>query len=138
MITTMPPVRLVDTRTSGGAISSGSSQCFQVVDLDGIPANASAVVLNVTAVGQTTNSWLTVYPNPNPNNPGQPPPLTSTLNVGPSEYAIANGTIMPVGADGLVCVAVGTVNSTPGSSHVVLDATGFVSAESLPISWTGG
>jgi len=128
MITTMPPVRLVDTRTAGGAITSGASRCFPVVDLDGIPVDAHAVVLNVTAVGQTTNGWLTVYPNPSATSPGQPIPPTSTLNFGPSEYAIANGILVPVGPDGRVCVAVGTVNAVPGSAQAVLDVTGFVSA----------
>jgi hypothetical protein len=119
-------VRLADTRTSGGAISSGQSRCFQVAGVAGIPSNAGAVVLNVTANGQTTNGWLTVYPN------GQSVPSTSTLNFGAFAYALANGTIMSIGANGQVCVEVGTVNSEPGSSQVILDATGYVPANALP------
>jgi hypothetical protein len=115
-----PPVRLVDTRMSGGPILAGTSGCFQVAGVAGIPSNAAAVVLNVTAVGQTTNGWLTVYPI------GPSVPSTSTLNFGPDEYALANGTIMPVGGNGVVCVQVGTVNNIPGSAHVILDATGWM------------
>ena len=126
MVTTAPvtslsvPARLVDTRTAGGPIASGASRCFGVAGLAGIPANAAAVVLNMTAVGQTTNGWLTVYPN------GQAVPSTSTLNFGTSEFAIANGTIMRLGTGGQVCVNVGTVNSVPGSARAILDATGFL------------
>jgi hypothetical protein len=119
------PQRLVDTRTAGGAIGTGSSRCFPVAGLAGIPSDAAGVVLNVTAVGYATQGWLTVYPN------GQAVPATSTLNFDTTEYAMANGTIMRLGAGGQVCVSVGTVNSAPGSAHVVLDATGFLSASAL-------
>jgi hypothetical protein len=114
------PVRLADTRLNGGPVASGASRCFTVVGLDGIPVDAAAVVLNVTAANQTINGWLTVYPS------GQSVPATSTLNFGPSEYAIANGAIMRVGAGGQVCVSVGTINSVPGNSQVILDATGYL------------
>ena len=128
LITTLPtPVRLADTRSSSGAIASGNSRCFTVVNVGGIPGDAGAVVLNVTAANQTTNGWLTVYPN------GQSVPATSTLNFGQSEYAIANGTVMRVGTGGQVCVNVGTVDSTPGSSQVILDATAYLPAASLSL-----
>jgi hypothetical protein len=119
------PVRLADTRSSGGLIQTGSSRCFSVAGVGGIPADAGVVVLNVTADGQTTNGWLTAYPN------GQPVPPTSTLNFGTVQYAMANGVIMRVGTGGQVCVNVGTVNSVPGGSQVVLDATGFVLGNAL-------
>ena len=105
----------------GGAIATGSSRCFPVGGIAGIPTNAVAVVLNVTAVGYGTKGWLTVYPN------GQAVPATSTLNFDTTEYAMANGTIMALGSFGQVCVSVGTINSVPGSSHVVLDVVGYVS-----------
>jgi photosystem II stability/assembly factor-like uncharacterized protein len=119
------PQRLVDTRTNGGAISTGASRCFTLTGLTGIPTDAGAVVLNVTAVSQTTNGWVTVYPN------GQPLPATSTLNFGPSEYAMANIAIVRVGAGGQVCANVGTVNTASGSAQVILDAVGFLSAGAL-------
>jgi hypothetical protein len=118
-------VRLADTRSSGGPIPTGAFRCFGVAGLGGIPADAGAVVLNVTAVSQTGDGWLTVYPN------GQPLPATSTLNFGQSEYAIANGAIMRVGSSGQVCVEVGTVGSLPGSSNVILDATAYVPGSAL-------
>ncbi|HEX8966616.1 MAG TPA: hypothetical protein VF937_01965, partial [Chloroflexota bacterium] len=119
------PQRLVDTRTSGGPISAGTSRCFQVAGRAGIPSDASAVVLNLAAVGQTSNGWLTVYP------AGQAVPATSTLNFGTSQYAVANGAIMRIGSSGQVCVNVGTAGSVSGSSQAILDATGYLSATAL-------
>jgi hypothetical protein len=119
------PQRLIDTRAAGGPIATGASRCFVAAGLAGIPADAAAVVLNVTAVGYRTPGWLTVFPN------GQPKPATSTLNFDTGEYAIANGAIMRLGTGGQVCVNVGTVNSAPGNSQVILDATGFLSASAL-------
>jgi alpha-tubulin suppressor-like RCC1 family protein/pimeloyl-ACP methyl ester carboxylesterase len=119
------PQRLVDTRTVGGSIASGSSRCFQVASMAGIPADAAAVVLNVTAVGYSTNGWLTVFPN------GQSVPATSTLNFDHTEYAMANSTIMRIGTSGQVCVNVGTINAAPGSSQVILDVTGYLTTSAL-------
>lgn len=115
------PVRIADTRTSGGAIPTGSTRCFTVIGgAAGIPANAIAIVMNVTAVDYTTQGWLTVFPN------GELIPSTSTLNFDPHEYAMANGTIMGIGQSGQVCVNVGTVGSASGSSDVILDAVGYM------------
>jgi hypothetical protein len=114
------PLRLADTRTVGGPISSGSSRCFLVTGKPGLPAGVPGVMLNVTAVGHAKGGWLTVYPS------GQPVPATSTLNFDPAEYAIANGVLARTGPDGKVCVSVGTVNAVPDKVHVLLDATGYL------------
>jgi hypothetical protein len=114
------PARAVDTRTNGGAIASGASRCFTLAGQSGVPANATGVVLNVTAVGYGARGWLTLYPG------GGALPPTSTLNFDPSEYAIANGTIVGLGNNGQVCVDVGTVNSAPGASNVLIDVVGYL------------
>jgi hypothetical protein len=125
MVTMATPQRVVDTRLTGGPIASGTSRCFTVAGLLGIPANAGAVVLNVTAVGYGTNGWLTIYPN------GGSLPDTSTVNFDTHEYAIANGAVMRIGNSGQVCVNVGTVNNAPGSAQVILDATGYLTPTGL-------
>ncbi|MBV8718719.1 MAG: hypothetical protein JOZ65_26945, partial [Chloroflexi bacterium] len=119
------PVRVADTRLGGGAITSGTTQCFQVGGLSAIPSDASAVMLNVTAVGFATDGWLTVFPN------GQPVPGTSTLNFSQSEYAVANNAIVRIGNGGQVCVYVGTLNSAPGGSQVIFDATGYLTSAGI-------
>ncbi|HEV7662761.1 MAG TPA: hypothetical protein VGQ62_04440 [Chloroflexota bacterium] len=119
------PQRLADSRTNGGPIATNTSRCFSVAGQAGVPPDAAGVILNVTAVGYGSQGWVTVYP------AGQPVPATSTLNFDTSEYAMADGTIMRLGSGGQVCVSVGTVNSSPGSSHVILDATGFLTSSAL-------
>ena len=114
------PQRLVDTRTSGGPIGAGQSRCFQIAGLGGIPSNAGAVIVNVTAVGHSGNGWLTVFP------AGQAVPATSTVNFDSDEYAIANNAIVRVGGSGQVCVAAGNA-----ASHAILDATGYVTSAGL-------
>jgi hypothetical protein len=116
------PQRVADTRTSGGPLPTGSTRCFAVAGVDGVPANATGAVLNVTAVGSSTPGWLSIYP------AGQPVPGTSTLNFDPAEYAIANGAIVRLGSGGQVCVGVGTTGGAPGSSQVILDVMGSFSA----------
>jgi 6-phosphogluconate dehydrogenase (decarboxylating) len=116
------PQRLVDTRTSGGPIATGQSRCFTVTGVAGIPADATGVLLNVAGVGYSTRGWLTLYP------AGQPVPSTSTLNVDPRAYAIANGAIARIGTNGQVCVNFGTIGNAPGSSNVILDVTGYLTS----------
>jgi hypothetical protein len=119
------PQRVVDTRTSSGPIPTGTSHCFVVTNTMGIPADAAAIVVNVTAVGYGVQGWLTAYPN------GQPVPATSTVNFDATEYAVANGAIVRVGTGGQVCVNTGTVGSAPGSSQLILDVTGYLTAAGL-------
>lgn len=120
------PARLLDTRKdSPTPIPDNKPFCFSLVGTGGIPANAAAVVLNVTAVSYSARGWLTAYPS------GQGVPTTSTVNFDPSEYAMANGAIMRVGAAGKACVNVGILNGAKGTSHVVVDATGYLLASAL-------
>jgi hypothetical protein len=110
------PQRLVDTRaTSAGAVAAGTTRCFEVAGVDGVPSTASGAILNVTAVGQSGQGWLTLSP------AGQSPPGTSTLNFDTTEYAIANGALVHVGNTGQVCVSAGQ-----SASQVILDATGYL------------
>jgi hypothetical protein len=111
------PVRAADTRSSGGPIASGQFRCFT---LPNVPAGATSALLNVTGVDYGTQGWLTAYPG------GQGVPATSTLNFDTTEYAMANGAVIPIGPGGQVCVSVGTINSAPGGSDVILDVVGYV------------
>jgi hypothetical protein len=89
-------------------------RCFPLAGVVGVPASASAVIVNVTAVGYAANGWLTLYPS------GQALPATSTVNFDANEYALANGAIMRVGTGGQVCVAAGQ-----NAWYVILDVTGY-------------
>jgi hypothetical protein len=111
------PVRLVDTRNSGGPIAANTSRCFTIAGQGGIPANANGVLLNVTAVGYSATGWLTLFPG------GQGLPATSTLNFDARHFAFANNALAKLG-NGQVCVSAGQT-----ASEVVLDAVGYLTSD---------
>ena len=77
---------------------------------------AGAVVLNVTAVGPTKASHLTVWPS------GTARPATSNLNFVPGQ-TVANRVMVPVGANGKV-----SIYNLTGTVNVVVDVTGYFTA----------
>ncbi len=105
------PFRRVDTRQES-LPASGSTQCHQVAGRDGIPADAAAVVINLTAVNPTGPGHLIAFPQ------GQDVPEASTLNHAGGQ-TIANGAIVGVGEDGGICVHVAT------ASNYLVDVAGY-------------
>src|SRR6478609_344145 len=65
------PIRVLDTRQS---TSLGPNATLTLSLAAHVPADATAVALNVTATGGTAASYLTVYPT------GSPQPNASSLN----------------------------------------------------------
>jgi hypothetical protein len=113
---TSAPCRVFDTRTGTGncagagsvpkaAVGAGGTVKVKVTGVAGIPASASAVVLNLTGVGATASTWVTVWP------AGQPMPVESALNLHDGN-ARANLAVVPVGAGGYIELynAAGRVN----------------------------
>lgn len=78
-----------------------------------VPANAVAVVMNITATGGTANSYLTVYP------AGDPVPNASNVNFAAGQ-TIPNLATVKVGVGGLVGFA-----NAAGSTHVIADLVGY-------------
>jgi Ca2+-binding RTX toxin-like protein len=111
------PTRLLDTREGLGEVPAGGVTEVQVTGVGGVPADASAVSLNVTAVNPADTGWLAVFPC------GEAMPLASNLNFTQGQI-IANAVVAKVGADGKVCVA----NSGP--TNMVVDLTGWFPAGS--------
>src|SRR5512141_2062376 len=75
------PTRILDTRPGTqnvggfvGPLSATTSHTFQVTGVAGVPANATAVVMNVTVDKPSASSFLTVYP------AGATRPTASNLN----------------------------------------------------------
>ncbi|MEY9843190.1 subtilase family serine protease [Streptacidiphilus sp. BW17] len=59
------PSHLLDTRNAASpvkALGSGGTLSFPVTGVGGVATNANAVVLNVTAIGGTAGSYLSIYP----------------------------------------------------------------------------
>ena len=91
------PVRLHDTRTSGGPAPAGGSIDVAVGGQPGVPAGISAAVLNVTSVSAGADGYVTVWPS------GTAQPLASSLNPLAGDTA-PNLVTVPVGANGAVSI----------------------------------
>ncbi|MGW8776463.1 PKD domain-containing protein [Streptomyces sp. NPDC055796] len=111
--TPLPPTRLRDTRASGVPLSESVFFTVKIAGLAGIPADATAVALNLTSTGATSNSHIAVYPDPAHR------AATSNLNPEPGKDK-SNQVIVPVGPQGIVALHINT-----GSTHVILDAVGY-------------
>ncbi len=108
------PARLLDTRTSSGPVAGGSSVPLRLGGSTGVPANASAVVVNLTVTEPTSFGFITAYPG------GSPRPNVSNQNYG-KDQTIPSLAVVPVGADGAVTIA----NTSSGTVQIVADVVGF-------------
>ncbi|MFG2101610.1 right-handed parallel beta-helix repeat-containing protein [Micromonospora echinaurantiaca] len=110
--TALTPQRVLDTRSGGvGPFAANSTR---QVDLAGrIPADATAVVLNVTVTAPTANGVLTVFP------AGGTVPATSNLNFVTGQ-TIPNLVMVPV-----VAGKVDIRNASSGATHVIADLAGW-------------
>src|SRR6266852_1831499 len=59
--TALTPQRILDTRTNSGTLGQGGSVNLAIGGIF-VPANATAVILNVTAVNGSTAGFFTVFP----------------------------------------------------------------------------
>jgi len=120
----LTPTRVVDTRNGSGEQLANETlgPDSQINFLPGdepfisgglLPDNATAVVLNVTAVDPSAASFLTVW------GTGTTQPATSNLNF-PAGTTIANRVIVPLGNGGEVSVL-----NWAGSTNVVVDLDGY-------------
>jgi hypothetical protein len=106
----LTPARLLDTRPA--VRPPGSVTQVQVTGRGGVPGNAAAVSLNLTAVSARAAGFLSVWPC------GQIRPVSSTLNYARGQ-TIANGLISRIGAGGRVCIF------TSAGTSILLDVTGY-------------
>lgn len=107
------PTRLLDTRGGGQPVTGTPRPARVAGSGTPVPANASAVVLNVTVVRPTDAGHLTLWPS------GTTRPTASNLNFTRGETR-ANLAVVPTGAGGSVDLAV-----AGGGAHVVLDVVGW-------------
>jgi hypothetical protein len=121
------PPRLVDTRAGLGSPIASLDQTprpLQLTGLQGVPADADAVLVNLTATRTTAAGYVTVAPC------GQPPQV-SNLNVD-AGIDVANAALLPVGPDGTVCA------TASARVDLLLDVTGYLAGEDdiVPVSPT--
>lgn len=100
--TAVAPSRLADTRPEEGAFGftriSNNVVRVQVAGRGGVPANASAAVLNVTGVNTSAPGFITVYPS------GTELPTASNVNFDSPGRVMANMVTVKLGTGGAVDV----------------------------------
>ena len=117
------PLRVFGTLEVGGAIGAGASQAVNVIGgTTGVPADARAVVVNVTAAGSTGPGYLTAYPAPTSGTPT--PPTAANLNFMTGQV-IGNRVIVAVGADGRI-----EIYNHTGTVDVDVDLYGYYTGSS--------
>jgi len=117
--TPLTPARILDTRTGNGAAAAplpakGVVE-LQVTGRGAVPADATAVVLNVTSVAMTgaPSSYLTAWPT------GASRPVASNLNYRAGDV-VPNLVTVKLGAGGKV-----SLYNDAGTVHVLADVAGY-------------
>ncbi len=116
------PTRVKDTRLTGQTLGVQGTVAVAVAAANGIPANATAAVLNVTTTDTTAPSYFTVYPS------GTTLPVASDLNW-LAGWTVPNLVVVKLGAGGA------TVYNRFGSADAVVDVFGyFVPAPGIAVT----
>ena len=120
------PARIVDSRPPGiGGYSTpwgpGQTRDVQVTGVGGVPANAEAVILNVTVTDTTAPSFLSIWP------AGQPQSQISSVNWVASQ-TIANSVTTKV-ALGAPNAGKLSVFNASGTADVIVDVAGYYVAD---------
>jgi YVTN family beta-propeller protein len=118
------PCRLADTRPAPDTVGSkntpigaGQTHTFTVRGSNGdcsIPAGATAIVANVTAVGPTAQSFMTIWP------ADQPQPNASSLNYSAGQAPFPNAVTVTLSADGKI-----KAFNKNGNVNVIVDIAGY-------------
>lgn len=119
VLTQVLPRRILDTRTTTGGhqakLGSGATMRLGVLGSAVPGAGVSAVLVNVTAVNETSRTgYLTLFPS------GITRPTASTLNYR-GNTAIANQALVSVGSDGTI-----SIFNSAGATDVIIDIVGWV------------
>ncbi|MHB8449630.1 MAG: hypothetical protein ACYDAQ_04145, partial [Mycobacteriales bacterium] len=125
-IATATPTRILDTRAGSGIgsitgpVAPGSVETVPVAGAAGVPANATAALVNVTAVGPAGNGNLRVFPDTSPGSTTAPG--ASTINYIPGVTS-ANFVIVALPADGKV-----DFETFGSAANVTFDVVGYIPA----------
>lgn len=118
LTTTIEPVRVADSRgglgTDARPFGPGETRQVKVAGVAGVPSNARAVMLNVTAVDPTSWGWLTVWPS------NLKRPSASNLNW-PGGTNVPNMVMVGVASDGTI-----SIYNDLGNTQVLVDVFGYV------------
>jgi hypothetical protein len=104
--------------TSEALVASGSVTEVQITGRAGVPGNATAAVLNLTALDAAAAGFVTAYAC------GTTMPDVSNLNYIAGPSAIANSATVPIGAGGKICLY------TSAATNLIVDINGWYPANS--------
>ena len=119
------PARLLETRTGAGLVTidglqqavgrrgEGAVSGVQVTGRAGVPAEVTAVSLNITAIDPARAGFVTAYPC------DEPQPTASQLNH-PRARTVSTSVVVAPGADGRVCIY------NMAETDLVVDVNGYV------------
>ena len=114
----LPPARILDTRTGNGAtgpVGADATVHLQVSGRGGVPASGvAAVVLTITVTAPADAGFLTVYPD------GTSLPNASTVNF-VAGRTVPNLVVVKLSSAGKVAIT----NSSHGTAQVVADVSGY-------------
>lgn len=129
--TGVTPTRVLDTRGGTGhvgpipgVVAARTVYSVPVGGTEHVPAGATAVVLNVTAIGPTSIGNLRVYPDSDGTG-RTPPPNASSLNYIPGRD-IPNQVVVALPANGKINFY---SDQPSGGVHVAADLVGYLSAD---------
>ncbi|MCU1693542.1 MAG: N-acetylmuramoyl-L-alanine amidase [Frankiales bacterium] len=109
------PTRLLDTRDTRSPLGPAGVRVLKVAGTGtAVPAEATAVAINLTGVAATSGTDLRAYPT----GPGEPP-NASNSNPGPGRNT-AVAAVVAVGQDGSI-----SLRNTAGTLHVIVDLQGW-------------
>jgi hypothetical protein len=117
LFTGTTPTRILDTRSNQGLSGPFGPQQSRYLTVGGVgpvPADANAVVINVTATGPSAGGWLTLFPN------GQALPTASNLNFTAGE-TVPNLVVVKLGTGHQVTINNTGGNAGAGTVNVIAD-----------------
>ncbi len=131
VFTPRTPLRVLDTRPAvqvGASLAvptAGTSIQVPMRNLHGVPSDASAVAVQLTAAEGTGIGYVSAIAT------GTPTGMSSNLNLDVPGEAIANFAIVPIGLNGSITVF------TQAPTHVIVDLVGWFTP-SVSIAASGG
>jgi hypothetical protein len=111
---TVSPCRVLDTRSSGGALAAATERVVTVAQACGVSASARAVSVNLTVTQPTAAGNLALFPT-------GAAPTTSTINYGAGQTRGNNAVVSLSGAGALSI----RCTQASGSAQVILDVNGY-------------
>jgi len=123
----LTPCRVINTKNAPGpaggpALAANTNRDFPVLGACAVPTDAKAVAFNITVTQPTDFGDLRVYP------AGTAQPTASVINWVTSDFAVANGAIIPVsGGAGVnnITVRCDMPPASTGTVHLIVDVTGY-------------